>query len=354
MKRGRGGSGQSPQAKSDAFLLWATTFVLGGAVLVFGGLLVYWNSDQMGNLAVRESTSLTPADNLSLARQHFLRGDTGRALTDARLALAIELQKPSEPPLEKDIRRVIGQADLEEKRYVEAVEHFSWLQRHGGNADDLKGLNEARSKLRKLNVDALRELERAQQLSTSGVQDKAFAQARRAVSHLRENQGASAQVQAGHLVMANISLRQGHTSAALEQLREARKLGALSVQQQALLDRLAAGQSGVSASQMPVIVPRLETTAAYPQGRSVRRPIQAVGQPAAPAPEEPAEELPEAAAMTPPPRRAPKLELPKLQYPGGRTTNSGGIPGYQNNNNSNSLPGYSNSQARTKDSLPGY
>ncbi|MBN9418600.1 MAG: hypothetical protein J0I12_24325 [Candidatus Eremiobacteraeota bacterium] len=336
--------------------MWATTFVLGGAVLIFGGLLVYWNSDQMSSLVVQESTALSPADNLSLARQHFLRGDSRRALTDARVALALELQKPSEPPLERDIRRVIGQADLEQKHYVEAVEHFSWLQRHGGNADDLKGLDEARARLRKLNVDALNELEGAQQLSTNGVQEKALAQARRAVGNLQQNHGGAAQVQSGHLVMASISLRQGNYQAALTQLREARKLGPLTGPQQAALDKLEASSGGaVASARVPVVVPRLESQPSYPQGRPGQKPIRGASPaPAKPAPVEVEDGPPESAAMTPPPRRAPRLELPKLQYPGGQNAGSSGIPGYQRNNNSSSLPGYNTGPSRTKDSLPGY
>lgn len=350
-------SGAAP--KSDALLLWVTTFVLGGAVLIFGGLLVYWNSDQMSNSVSVQSPSVSPAENLEEARQHFIRGESRRALTAARVALALEQQKPSDPPLEKEIRQVLGLADMEQRDYVEAVENFSWLQSHGGSPQDSKNLKEARSKLRKLNVDAVSELEGAQRLSTRGVQEQAFDQASRAVTNLRHNQGGSAQVQAGHLVMANISLRRGKVQAALEQMREARKLGPLTREQQALLERLERAQPGPNASlasaQMPVIVPRLETSAAYPQGRPGRQTISgAVGRPAPPEPEE-VQELPEAAGVSPPPRRAPHLELPKLQYPGGQTTGSGGIPGYQNNNRSSSLPGYnSNGPARTNDRLPGY
>ena len=99
-------SGAAP--KSDAMLLWVTTFVLGGAVLVFGGLLVYWNSDQMSNSVSVQSPSVSPAENLEEARQHFIRGESRRALTAARVALALEQQKPSDPPLEKEIRQVLS------------------------------------------------------------------------------------------------------------------------------------------------------------------------------------------------------------------------------------------------------
>ncbi len=349
-------SGSNP--KSDAMLLWVTTFVLGGAVLVLGCLLVYWNSDSVANPVAVESASLSPQDNLEQSRQYFIRGDSRRAVTMARVALALEQQKPSEPPLEKEIRHVLGLADMEQRDYVEAVENFSWLQSHGGNADDSKNLREARAKLRKLNVAAVQELERAQQLSTRGVQDRAYAQAGRAVSNLRHNQAGTPQVQAGHLVMANIALRQGNLPVALEQMREARRLGPLSAEQQAVLDRLEAARPGqkstLAAAQMPVIVPRLETSATYPQGRPGRQPISgATARPASQVPEE-VQELPDTAAAAPPPRKAPHLELPKLQYPSGQNTSSSGLPGYQNNNRSSSLPGYNSSQTRTNDNLPGY
>ncbi|MBX3165902.1 MAG: hypothetical protein KF760_00765 [Candidatus Eremiobacteraeota bacterium] len=346
------------KAKSDALLLWATTVVLGGAVLVFGGLLVYWNFEQTSiSQTVAETASASPLENLNQARQHFIRGESRRALIQARVALALEQQKPSEPSLEKEIRRLIGLADLQQKDYVEAVEHFSWLQRHRGTADDLENLSLARAELRRLNVDALEELESAQKLSTRGVQDRAYAQARQAVSSLQRNQGGSPQVQAGHLVMANIALRQGNLPGALEQLRQARKLGPLTHPQQALLDRLEndnASGGAFTKAQMPVVVPRLETAAAYPQGRPNRRPTNgAVTKPTSVAAEA-EEDLPETASMAPPPRKTPRLELPKLEYPNGQNASSGGLPGYQNNNRSSSLPGYNSSPTRTNDRLPGY
>jgi hypothetical protein len=349
---------QRRNPKSDAFLLWMTTFVLGGAVLVLGCLLVYWNSETVSNQVAGESTVVTPRENLEQARQHFIRGESRRALTAARVALALEQQKPSEPPLEKEIRHVLGLADMEQRDYVEAVENFAWLQQHGGGPDDLKRLSEARSKLRKLNVDAVEELEGAQRLSTRGVQEQAYAQAGRAVSSLRHNQGGNAQVQAGHLVMANISLRQGQLPAALQHLREARKLGALTQQQQALLEKLAGARTGKNSSlvsaQMPVTVPRLETSVAYPQGRPGRPAISGTtARPAPPVAEE-VEGLPDTAGVSPPPRKAPHIELPKLQYPGGQNVSGSGLPGYQNNNRSSSLPGYNGAQTRTRDTLPGY
>lgn len=349
----------SGKARSDALLLWATTVVLGGAVLMFGGLLVYWNFEQTATPATLiETASTTPTANLNQARQHYIRGESRLALIQARVALALEHQMPSEPPLEKEIRRLIGLADLQQKDYVEAVEHFSWLQRHRGTADDLRNLGLARAELRKLNVDALDELESAQRLSTKGVQDQAYAQARQAVSSLQRNQGGSSQVQAGHLVMANISLRQGRLPAALEQLRQARKLGPLTGEQQALLDRLESARAsggGFARAQMPVVVPRLETAAAYPQGRPGRQPVSSTPAKVPVAPSQPQEELPdETASMSPPPRKAPGLELPKLQYPSGQSSSGSGLPGYQNNNRSSSLPGYNGSQTRTQDTLPGY
>lgn len=346
------------RAKTDALLLWATTVILGGAVLVFGGLLVYWNFDQAStSQRITETASVNPAENLEQARQHFIRGESRPALTQARMALAFEHLKPSDPPLENDIRRLIGLADLQQKDYVEAVEHFSWLQRHRGTADDLKNLSLARARLRKLNVDALDELESAQELSTNGVQDRAYTQARQAVSSLQRNQGGTPQVQAGHLVMANIALRQGQPQAALDQLRQARKLGALTAEQQSLLDRLEGARASggrFAKEQMPVLVPRLETAAAYPQGRPGRQPIHTAAAKTPTAPAETEADLPDTASMSRPPRKAPRLELPKLQYPSGQNTSSSGLPGYQNSNPSSSLPGYNAGQTRTHDTLPGY
>ncbi len=348
----------SGKARSDALLLWATTVVLGGAVLVFGGMLVHWNFEQKSSTQnLVETASTRPSDYLAEARQHYIRGESRMALSKARVALALEQQKESNPPLETDIRRLVGLADLQQKDYVEAVEHFSWLQKHQGTSDDQKNLGLARAELRRLNVDALDELEGAQKLSTHGVQERAYAQARQAVSSLQRNRGGSPQVQAGHLVMASIALRQQNFPVALEQMRLARDLGPLTPNQQGVLDKLESAKAagnGMARAQMPVVVPRLESAAAYPQGHSVRTPINGAAARPPAVPEEVEEDLPETGGAAPPPRKTPRLELPKLQYPGGQNASSSGIPGYQNNNRSSSLPGYNGAQTRTNDQLPGY
>jgi Flp pilus assembly protein TadD len=347
-------------SKSDSILLWGVTGFLGIGLLLLGGLMLR-KSTQAG-VAQPEVIQVGPTDPkelLAQSRQEFIRGDFSRALSQARMGLALEQQKPSDPPLEMDLRRAVGLADLEQRDFGEAVEHFSWLKSHGGSADDLSNLTVAQNGYRQVTDEAMQELEGAQRLSVSGVQDKAYAKASKAVTSLQKSRGQAAQVQAGHLVMANIALRQGQYKEALLRLREAQKLGSLTAQQQQILRSLEAthpDRQKLASAQMPVLVPRLETGADYPHGRpGVRTISHAAGRKPAPEAEPELPDIPETAGVAPPPRRVPHLELPKLQFPGGgqNSNSSGGIPGYQNNNSSRSLPGY-NTQTRPRDTLPGY
>ncbi|MBS2036697.1 hypothetical protein JST97_17035 [bacterium] len=347
------------QNKSDAILLWGTTFLLSACVLVFGAVLVYKNSQAaVAQPEVIQVGSTNPKELLAQSREHFIAGHFSQAVSQARVGLALEQQNPSQPPLEKELRRALGLADLEIRDYGEAVEQFHWLQEHAPAPDDLSHLRLAQRNYRQVTGDALQELEGAQRLSVSGVQDKAYAKASKAVSSLQHTRGKATQVQAGQLVMANIALRQGRYQEALLRLREAGKLGPLTPQQQQVLHTLEGARPeqspGIASTQMPVVVPRLETGSAYPQSRSGFNPINRVGKrnPSPVGQPEP-EEMPESASASQPARKPPHVELPKLQFPGGNTATNGGLPGYQNNNSSNSLPGY-NTQTRTKDTLPGY
>lgn len=348
-------------SRADAVLLWGITLVLAAGLLSLGVLVLRKSAQTaVAQPEVIDVGPTSPRDLLAHSRQEFIRGEFGLALSHARVGLALEQQKPSDPPLEKDLRRALALVDLEQREFGEAVQHFSWLSTHGPTPEDLSNLKLAQAKYHQVTADALQELEGAQRLSVSGVQDQAYAKASKAVTSLQKSRGQAAQVQAGHLVMANIALRQGQYQEALLRLREAKRLGPLTAQQQQMLHSLEAAhpdpKNSLASAQMPVVVPRLETGASYPQGRPGFRMI---GNAAArkPLPEEQPEmpDTPEAASVTPPPRRAPHLELPKLQFPGGGQgrNSSGSIPGYQNNNNSSSLPGY-NSQTRPKDTLPGY
>ncbi|MFN8607763.1 MAG: hypothetical protein U0931_09535 [Vulcanimicrobiota bacterium] len=349
----------SRNSKSDAVLLWGTTVVLTAGLLIFGAVLFYKNSAAaVPQPEVIDIGSTHPKDLLAQSRQNFIRGDFRQALSQARVGLALEQQTPSDPPLEKDLRRAIGLADLELKDFGEAVEQFGWLDTHFPSPDDRKNLEIARANNKNVTAEALHELVGAQQLSVKGVQDKAYAQASRAVSSLQRSRGQAAQVQAGHLVMANIALRRGDTREALLRLREARKLGPLTAAQLEVLQALEkadpAQKAGLASAQMPVVVPRLESRTAYPQARPGSRPIDVASRPVPAPPEQPQAEDPGDVPAAPPPRKAPRLELPKLQFPNGATSSaSGGLPGYQNNNSSSSLPGY-NTQTRSRDTLPGY
>ena len=350
--------GSTPR-NSDAMLLWVTTAVLGGALLVLGGFMVYWNYEKNSLPVVALSGAVGPAETLAEARQHFIRGEARDAVIQARVALALEQQKASDPPLEKDIRRIIALGAMEQRDYGTAVEELAWIQKHGPNSDDKKNFETARSRLKKLNVDAVHELEGAQRLSTAGSQVRAYAQASHATTRLHTQSGDPATAQAGHLVMANIALRQGQYQQALEQMRLARSMGALEPAQEALLRALEAyrpeQKRGLLTMPVPVVVPRLEGAAnSYPHGRQGRR-ILTVSAKKQTAPEDlsEGEMMPESAGVAPPPRRAPHLELPKLQLPNGPNS-SGGIPGYQSNRpSSSSLPSY-NTQTRPRDTLPGY
>ena len=344
---------------SDAMLLWVTTAVLGGALLVLGGFMVYWNYEKNTLPVVALSGAVGPAETLAEARQHFIRGESRHALVQARVALALEQMKASDPPLEKDIRRLIALGAMEQRDYGAAVEELAWIQKHGPNSDDTKNFEAARSRLKKLNVDAVHELQGAQRLSTAGSQASAYAQASHATSRLHKQSGDLATTQAGHLVMANIALRQGQYQNALEQMRLASRIGALEPEQEALLRGLEAyrpeQKRGLASKPVPVVVPRLEGAAdSYPHGRLGRRTLTVAARKQTPPQDMSEGELPEAAGVAPPPRRAPHLELPKLQFPNGSNSSSSGIPGYQSNRpSSSSLPSY-NTQTRPRDALPGY
>ena len=346
-------------SKADSILLWGITFVLAIGLLILGGFMLHKSTQTaVAQPEVIDVGATSPKDLLAQSRQEFISGDFSHALSHARVGLALEQQKPSDPPLEKDLRRTLALADLEQRDFGEAVENFSWLKANGPTPEDLSNLKLAQANYHQVTADALQELEGAQRLSVSGVQDKAYAKASKAVTSLQKSRGQAAQVQAGHLVMANIALRQGQYQEALLRLREAKKLGPLTAQQQQMLHSLEAARpdpkNSLASAQMPVVVPRLETGASYPHGRPGLRPIgNAAGGKPLPAEQPEMPDVPETASVTPPPRRAPHLELPKLQFPGGGRNSGGGIPGYQNNNGSSSLPGY-NSQTRPKDTLPGY
>lgn len=349
--------GSAPRS-SDAMLLWVTTAVLGGALLVLGGFMVYWNFEKNSQSAIVIGGAVGASETLAEARQHFIRGESREAVVQARVALALEQQQASDPPLEKDIRRVIALGAMEQRDYGVAVEELAWIQQHGPNGDDRKNFEAARSRLKKLNVDAVHELEGAQRLSTAGRQDRAYAQASHATNRLHKQSGDPATAQAGHLVMANIALRQGQYREALEQMRLARRIGPLGPGQEALLRDLEAyrpdQKRGLLTRQVPVVVPRLEGAAnSYPHGR-LGRPSMTVssGKPSA-TEELPEEDLPESTGAVPPTRRGPRLELPKLQFPNGSNSSSSGVPGYQNNRPSGALPSY-NTQTRPRDTLPGY
>lgn len=351
--------GSQPR-NSDAILLWATTAVLGGALFVLGGFMVYWNYEKNSLPVVAVSGAVGPAETLAEARQHFIRGESREAITQARVALALEQQKASDPPLEKDIRRIIALGAMEQRDYGTAFAELDWIQQHGPNSEDRKNFQVARSLLKKLNADAVDELEDAQRLSTAGNQASAYSQASHATSRLHQQSGDLATAQAGHLVMANIALRQGQYQQALQQMRKARRLGALGPGQEALLKQLESyrpeQQPGLAPAQVPVVVPRLEGSANnYPHGRLSRPTVSVPTRKTPVTPETlPEAELPESAGVAQPPRRAPHLELPKLQFPNGSGSSSGGIPGYQSNRpSSGSLPSY-NTQTRPRDSLPGY
>jgi hypothetical protein len=363
----------------DHILLWGTALVLFGLVLAGGALMWKWgvrsNSGPAASAGVPD-TGVEPGAVLNETRDHYIQGRMSEAGTQGRLALALELASPSQPPLQKDIRRLLSLVALQLKDYPSAMEQLRWLGSHQPSADDQANLRFCQAQIdRSMEKMALDQLQGAQELLLQGQQQRALAEARQAARALAGHNSNPRSLQAAHLIVANIALQQGNGRLALLELQEAKKLGSLGARHQSLLARLQAmepagkpaaapvpspqASQAMSRMQVEVVIPRLESASAYPQGRPGSRslpPEKAVATvPAPPAPDQVADTVPR-------PKPGPKLELPRLQLPN-EGARPGSLPSYQDRGGSNlpsyqdqsgrALPTYSN-QSRPRDSLPGY
>ena len=362
----------------DQFLLWGTTLALFSLVLAGGALMWSWGRESdLGPQVVIQEGGIVPSQILSGARNHYIEGRMQDAAKQGRLALALELASPSQPPLQKDIRRLLSLVALQQKDYVTALEQLRWLDHHQPSRDDQSNLQFCQAQVnRSMEKMALDQLQGAQELLIQGQQQRALAEARQAVRALSAHPVDPRSLQAAHLVVANIALHQGNGRLALLELREAKKsapLGSEHVALLAALEKMApaetpaptrvglvAPHAAMRRMQVQVVIPRLDAQASYPQGRigaGQPRPHQNTI-PAQPQQPEEAEQ----AALAPSGKPSPKLELPRLHLPNDgakpgalpsyQDKSGNSLPSYQDQSGS-SLPGYSN-KSRPRDSLPGY
>ena len=371
----------SRDGKFDQILLWGTALILFAMVLAGGLLLWSWgrvpDSLNRPESAVLDESSIKPLQILGEARDQYIQGHMPEAEKKAHLALALEMASPSQPSLERDIRRLLGLVALQQKDYLAALDQLTWLKSHKPSADDLSNLAFCQEQVnRSMERAALDQLQGSQQLLVQGQEQRALAEARQAMRVLEAHQAEARSLQAGHLIVANIALQQGNARLALLELRAAQKAGSLGVRHLALLKDLermeghgkqvsthpsavVSPSMSMTRMQVQVVIPRLEAQASYPHGRpGSSRPRPPVRKkPTQPEPPEPGE-----TALTPSGRPTPKLELPRLELPNSGSI-SGSLPSYQDQSGSSlpsykdeggsALPTYSN-KTRPKDSLPGY
>lgn len=356
------------KARQDQLLLWGTVVGLFGLVLMGGAAMWYWGrSEPHAGVTIRGG-GLKSAEVLAEAREHYIQGRLKEASLQGRLALGLELANPSTPPLEKDIRRLLGLVAQQEKDYFEALTHWRWLSTHSPSPEDMTHLALCQDRVnRSLEGAALDQLQGAQTLLVSGQEQRALAEARAAIRTLEALPTGARSLQASHLLVANIALQQGNARLALMELQAARAKGPLGPKHQALLARLQSMQKpsaappqpmAMRAMQVQVVIPQLAGGASYPKGKPVTNMPGARPSPMAPPVETdlPEEDEESQTALTTPKRAKPKLELPRLQMPGsgkpGSSTQGGSLPSYQDQSGS-SLPNY-NTKSRPRDSLPGY
>lgn len=363
---------------ADHLLLWGTTAGL-FALMLAGGVYL-WAQGQAA-ASPTASTSQVQQANLSAgaalqeARKHYGAGDYERAESSIRIALALQSASGAKPSVEADARRLNALIQQQSGRYDRALAEWRWLRNHGATHADLRNLELCeRATQRSTERVALEQLRGAQKLGTRpGNAQRALAEARQALRSLQAQRVEKSSLQAAHLVVANLALQQGHQALALDSLRQAAKLGALTAPQRAVLARLerqtapalsAASPSTAAAPsasmQVKVVVPRLADEANYPRGApSVGGSSRKV------VPPREVTDVDEEEAPAPPLARrpgggVPRVELPKLEMPsqGGQslptyqTRQGSSLPSYQSGSGS-SLPSYSE-KTRTRDTLPGY
>lgn len=356
----------NPRQRTDQFLLWGTVVGLFGAVLCGGFSMWSWGRDTLPMApASPQAQRLDAPGLLAEARQNFIDGHFAEANRVGRMALALELANPSDPPLEREIRRNLALSLQNQGDYGNALKEWDWLVRHGHDAQDRSQRERC---LRELTLAsekrALEQLREAQKALSDGQTQQALTQARQAVNLLEAQPSDPRSRQAAHLLVANIALQQGLARVAWDEMRQAQSLGSLGEEQQRLLEQLRPrpvkpGAQPVAPArvnrsmQVRVVIPSLGDSSRYPQRTAVtRRPTNSPG------PGEPPQPTPDSGpeVASQPRQRGPKVELPRLQMPDqgapGRTMPDGSLPSYQDRSGT-ALPAY-NTQTRRNDSLPGY
>lgn len=340
-----------PGGISDNALLWGTACLLFALTLGSGAYL--WHQAQVGTVAsvASESRALRSRDCLVEAREAYIRGEFGPAVSSAQLALALEQAQPSQPPLEGEVRRILALAHQSQGQFSKALEQWEWLKASGGPFLDQESVRRCREALdRAQQKVALEQLKHAQQLRSQRQSQRALAEARQALRLLERHRASKDSLRAALLLVAQLAAELGDSQLARESLQAAAGYAPLSSEQKSWLGQLEKPRSLPSppsrrAATARVLVPSLGEGPHYPLGSpSSRRNTLSSGQLPGEAP----------VAEMPPPRQpasAPpgkKFELPRLEMPD--SSPNGSLPSYSGNGGK-SLPSYSGQKG---DSLPTY
>lgn len=159
----------APNKRSEQLMLWGTA--LGLFLLMMAGGVTLWNWSQAPSPTPLEfKATLSTREILQEANRHFIDGDTKAAITQAEVALALELAKPSQPPLEPAIRKCLAIAYQEQKNYSQAANQWLWLKRSHPQLVDPEALQTCQQKLNESQERmALEQLHNSQEIGRAHV-----------------------------------------------------------------------------------------------------------------------------------------------------------------------------------------
>ena len=334
-----------------------------------GGLIMWKNASlsDRGGFATTQLERLTAQQIYGEARQLFLESNWQRSGIKAKVALSLEAARP-DPALRYDLQRMLAIASMRSGDYPEAAKYWKLVAHSSGSAEDLKNFRECQVAAQKSQLqEALAQLKQAQDLAGQGQTQRALAEATQATRALEKMGCDSGTLQVAHLVVADAALRHGNSDLARQRMGQARQLGPLRREQEAVYRQLQPKATEQVAAQVqpeavPVVVPSLGEAQAYPKrnGSSVPKAVKPpVGRPAALSPGMGMDtQSPQSQPASRP--EQPKVELPRLQLPEGNDKlpgyqgqrGDGRLPSYQDQSG-NSLPTYNN-KTRDRDRLPGY
>ena len=340
---------------SDNALLWGTACLL--FALTLGGGAYLWQEARISAPTSEFASSaggLRVQDYLMEARDSYIRGDFGRSVSSAQVALALEQARPSQPPLEGEVRRVLALSHQSQQQLGKAMEQWEWLRSRDRAFKDQQSYQRCREALeRESQKQALQQLRQAQQLYAQGQLRRALAEARQAQKLLERGHASKDTLRAAYLLVAQVATRLGEAVVAREALQSLAQVVKLTEDQRKWLAQLKEPQPAAvrvrpasPAATVRVIVPSLGEGPQYPLGnpgsrRTTLKDGSLPGEPAVANLPPPSQPIPSA-----PPGK--KLELPRLEMPD--SSPRGSLPSYQGSQGK-SLPNY---RDQSGDSLPTY